>query len=148
MADDVVCSGMIRCVAGRTELDFAVATILAQLLTRKGCRAEVITNPAVSRGNIGSFSQEGASLVGVCYIDVSGTIAPIRFLLRRLRQRLPEARLFIAIWPRDHALARDRDLQSAFEVTCVTSLQEGVNFCLSIQTQKGDTGQVIALAKS
>jgi hypothetical protein len=93
VADDVVHSGMIRCVAGRTELDFAVATILAQLLTRKGRRAEVIANPAVSRGNIGSFSQEGVSLVGVCYIDVSGTIAPIRFLLRRLRQRLPEARL-------------------------------------------------------
>ena len=139
---------MIRCVAGRTVLDFAVATILAQLLTRKGCRAEVIANPAVSRGNIGSFSQEDVSLVGVCYIDFSGAIAPIRFLLRRLRQRLPEARLFIAIWPPDHALARDRDLQNAFEVTCVTSLQEAVDFCLSKQMQKGDTGQVIALAKS
>jgi predicted PurR-regulated permease PerM len=148
VADDVAYRGMIRCVAGRTQLDFAVATILAQLLTRKGCRAEVIANPAVSRGNIGSFSQEGVSLVGVCYIDFSGAIAPIRFLLRRLRQRLPEARLFIAIWPPDHALARDRDLQNAFDVTCVTSLGEAVDFCLSIQVQKGNTGQVIALAKS
>ena len=81
VADDAVHSGTIRCVAGRTELDFAVATILAQLLIRKGCRAEVIANPAVSRGNIGRFSQEDVSLVGVCYIDFSGAIAPIRFLL-------------------------------------------------------------------
>jgi hypothetical protein len=148
VADDVVHSGTIRCVAGRTELDFAVAAILAQLLTRKGRRAEVIANPAVSRGNIGSFSQEDVFLVGVCYIDFSGAIAPIRFLLRRLRQRLPEARLFIAIWPRDHALARDRDLRNAFDVTWVSSLREAVDFCLSIHVQKGDTGQVITLAKS
>jgi predicted PurR-regulated permease PerM len=148
VANDVEQTGMIRCVAGRTGLDFAVATILAQLLVRKGCRAEVIANPAVSRVNIGSFSQEDVSLVGVCYIDFSGAIAPIRFLLRRLRQRLPEAQLFIAIWPRDHALARDRDLQSALDVTCVTSLQEAVNFCLSNQAQKSDTGQVVALTKS
>jgi predicted PurR-regulated permease PerM len=148
VANDVEQTGTIRCVAGRTELDFAVATILTQLLVRKGCRAEVIANPTVSRINIGSFSQEDVSLVAVCYIDFSGAIAPIRFLLRRLRQRLPEAQLFIAIWPRDHALARDRDLQSALDVTCATSLQEAVNFCLSNRAQKGDTGQVVDLAKS
>jgi predicted PurR-regulated permease PerM len=148
LANDVQQTGTIRCVAGRTEIDFAVATILAQLLIRRGCHAEVIANPAVSRGNIQSFSQENVSLVGVCYIDFNGAIAPIRFLLRRLRQRLPEARLFIAIWPRDHALARDRDLQSVLDVTCVTSLQEAVNFCLSRQTLTSDTRQVVAVTKS
>jgi hypothetical protein len=148
VANDVGQTGTIRCVAGRTEIDFAVATILAQLLIRSGCRAEVIANPAVSRGNIQSFSQENVSLVGVCYIDFSGAIAPIRFLLRRLRQRLPKARLFIAIWPRDHALARDRDLQSTLDVTCVTSLQDAVNFCLSSQALTNDTRQVVAVTKS
>ncbi len=134
--DKATHAGTIRCVGGRSELDFAAATLLAHLLSRKGCRAEVVASPAVSRGNIGNFNPEGVSVLGVCYVDFSGAIAPVRFLLRRLRQRLPRARLFMAVWPQDHSLVRDRDLQHAFEVTCVTSLRQAVSLCLSTT---GDT---------
>jgi predicted PurR-regulated permease PerM len=124
-------AGTIRCVVGRSELDFAAATLLAHLLSRKGCRAEVVANPAVSRGSIGTFGTEGVSALVVCYVDFSGASAPLRFLLRRLRQRLPEANLFMAVWPQDHSLVQDHDLQNGVEVTCATSLRQAVSLCLS-----------------
>jgi hypothetical protein len=102
-------AGTIRCVVGRSELDFAAATLLAHLLSRKGCRAEVLASPAVSRGNIGNFGTEGVSALVVCYVDFAGATAPLRFLLRRLRQRLPEAQLFVAVWPQDHPLQRSAE---------------------------------------
>lgn len=150
VADNATNAGTIRCVGGRSELDFAAASLLAHLLSREGYRAEVIASPVVSRGNIGNFSPEGVSALGVCYVDFSGATAPVRFLLRRLRQRLPEARLFMAVWPQDHSLVRDRDLQNGFGLTCVTSLRQAVSLCLSTTgdtpSEKGG-GQVIALAK-
>jgi hypothetical protein len=144
-------AGTIRCVVGRSELDFAAATLLAHLLSRKGCRAEVVASPTVSRGNIGSFGTEDVFALVVCYIDFSGASAPIRFLLRRLRQRLPEAHLFMAVWPQDHSLVHDQNLQNALGVSCITSLRQAVSLCLSASNStppaKRDTGQVIALAK-
>jgi AI-2E family transporter len=149
--DSATHAGTIRCVVGRSELDFAAATLLAHLLSRKGCRAEVVASPAVSRGNIGNFGVEGVSALVVCYVDCSGATAPIRFLLRRLRQRLPEAHLFMATWPQDHSLVHDHDLQKGIGVTCATSLRQAVSLCLSVSrnTPSGNkqTGQVIALAK-
>jgi hypothetical protein len=149
--DSATHAGTIRCVVGRSELDFAAATLLAHLLSRKGCRAEVVASPAVSRGNIGNFGVEGVSALVVCYVDCSGATAPIRFLLRRLRQRLPEAHLFMATWPQDHSLVHDHDLQKRIGVTCATSLRQAVRLCLSVSrnTPSGNkqTGQVIALAK-
>jgi predicted PurR-regulated permease PerM len=150
-SDSATHVGTIRCVVGRSELDFAAATLLAHLLSRKGCRAEVVASPAVSRGNIGSFSTEGVSALVVCYVDCSGATAPLRFLLRRLRQRLPEAHLLMAVWPQDHSLVHDQDLQNGVGVTCATSLRQAVSLCLSTTGNtplaNRETGQVIALAK-
>src|SRR6185437_3133204 len=146
--DSATHAGTIRCIVGRSELDFAAATLLAHLLSRKGCRAEVVVSPAVSRGNISNFSTEGVSALVVCYVDFSGATAPLRFLLRRLRQRLPEAHLLMAVWPQDHSLVHDQDLQNGVGVTCATSLRQVVSLCLSTTAPaaKRETGQVITLA--
>jgi predicted PurR-regulated permease PerM len=78
-------------------------------------------------------------------------VAIFILLLRRLRQRLPEAHLFMAVWPQDHSLVHDHDLQKGIGVSCATSLRQAVSLCLSIirNTPSGNkqTGQVIALAK-
>ncbi len=144
-------AGTIRCVVGRSELDFAAATLLAHLLSRKGCRAEVVASPAVSRGNIGNFGVEGVSALVVCYVDFSGATAPLRFLLRRLRPRLPEVPMIVVVWPQDHSLVHDHDLQNGVGATCATSLRQAVSLCLSTirntPSGKPQTGQVITLAK-
>ena len=77
----------IQCIAGRGPLDDATATILAQLLEKHGLGADVVPHDAVSRNSIGGFKREGVPMVCVCYLDMSRHTSPLRFLLKRLRQR-------------------------------------------------------------
>ena len=69
--------------------------------------AEIVAHEAVSRNAIGGFRREGVPMVCVCYLDMSGHTSPLRFLLKRLRQRVGDARLLVALWPSDHPVMSD-----------------------------------------
>jgi len=121
----------IQCVAGRGPLDDATAAILAQLLEKHGLGAEIVAHEAVSRNAIGAFRREGVPMVCVCYLDMSGHTSPLRFLLKRLRQRVGDARLLVALWPSDHPVMSDQKIRAALSADeYVTSLRDAVNACL------------------
>ena len=121
----------IQCVAGRGPLDDATAAILAQLLEKHGLGAEIVAHEAVSRNAIGEFRREGVPMVCVCYLDMSGHASPMRFLLKRLRQRVGDARLLVALWPSDHPVMADQKVRAALSADeYVTSLRDAVNACL------------------
>src|SRR6476660_4237044 len=121
----------IQCVAGRGPLDDATAAILAQLLEQHGLGAEIVAHEAVSRNAIGGFRREGVSMVCVCYLDMSGHTSPLRFLLKRLRQRVGDARLLVALWPSDHPVMSDQKIRAALNADeYVTSSRDAVNACL------------------
>jgi hypothetical protein len=121
----------IQCVAGRGPLDDATAAILAQLLEKHGLGAEIVAHEAVSRNAIGEFRREGVPMVCVCYLDMSGHTSPLRFLLKRLRQRVGDARLLVALWPSDHPVMSDQKVRAALSADAyVTSLRDTVNACL------------------
>ncbi len=131
-------TAQICCIAARTPLDLAAATMLAHLLEKEGLRPKVVSHEDVSRGRIGWFNPQGLSRICVCYIDASGSIPPLRFLLRRLRQRLAVRRIVVAIWPRDHPLLHHegdeldrRDL--------VASLRSAVDACLESNDELSGT---------
>jgi predicted PurR-regulated permease PerM len=121
----------IQCVAGRGPLDDATAAILAQLLEKHGLGAEIVAHEAVSRNAIGEFRREGVPMVCVCYLDMSGNTSSLRFLLKRLRQRVGDARLLVALWPSDHPVMSDQKVRAALSADeYVTSLRDAVNACL------------------
>ena len=121
----------IQCIAGRGPLDDATATILAQLLEKHGLGAEVVPHEAVSRNAIGGFKREGVKMVCVCYLDMSDHTPPLRFLLKRLRQRVGDARILVALWPADHPAMSDQKVRAALGADeYVTSLRDAVNACL------------------
>jgi predicted PurR-regulated permease PerM len=121
----------IQCIAGRGPLDDATATILAQLLEKHGLGAEVVPHEAVSRNAIGGFKRDGVPMVCVCYLDMSRHTSPLRFLLKRLRQRVGDARLLVALWPADHPVMSDQKVKAALSADeYVTSLRDAVNACL------------------
>jgi hypothetical protein len=117
----------VRCVAGRTPLDEAPAAMLAQLLRKEGLAAEVAIRDAVSRRGIDLFEQaarESVATICICYIDANGSTSALRFLVRRLRRRLPDVHLIIAVWPNDHPELSDIRLkQSVGEAEYVSSLR-------------------------
>ena len=121
----------IQCVAGRGPLDDATATILAQLLEKHGLGAEVVPHEAVSRTAIGGFKREGVKMVCVCYLDMTDHTSPLRFLLKRLRQRVGDARILVALWPADHPVMLDQKVRGTLGADeYVTSLRDAVNACL------------------
>ena len=121
----------ILCIAGRGPLDEAAASMLAQLLHKHGLQARVLAHNAVSRGFIGSLDPEGVAMVCLCYLEIDGAPSHLRYLLRRLRQRVPAAKLLVGLWPADQAILTDDRLRAAVGADVYTSsLREAVEACL------------------
>jgi predicted PurR-regulated permease PerM len=121
----------IKCIAARGPLDEAMAAILVQLLAKHGLGAAVVPNDAVSRGQIGRFGTEGVGMVCICCLDAANSTSFLRFLLRRLRHRVADARVLVAIRPKDHPVMSDQSLQRALSADdYVSTLGGAVNECL------------------
>jgi predicted PurR-regulated permease PerM len=121
----------VLCIAGRGPLDDAAASMLSQLLHKNGLKARVVRHGAVSRGLIGSLNVEGVAMVCLCYLEITGTPSHLRYLLRRLRQKLPTAKLLVGLWPAEQAILTDERLRAAVGADIyVSSLHETVEACL------------------
>ncbi len=121
----------VLCIAGRGPLDEAAASMLAQLLHKSGLTARVLPHEAASRLRIGGLEGEGVAMVCLCYLEIGGTPSHLRYMLRRLRQRLPHARLLVGLWPAEQAILTDDRLRAAVGADVYTSsLREAVEACL------------------
>jgi predicted PurR-regulated permease PerM len=87
----------VLCVAGRGPLDEAIAIMLAQLLEKHGLCARVDGVDAIARTNILHLETSGVAMVCVSYLDASSP-AHMRYTIRRLRRRLPQARIMLGCW--------------------------------------------------
>jgi hypothetical protein len=119
--------------------------MLAQLLEKHGLGARVVAHGAVSRAAIGALDLRGVTMVCVSYLDISGSPAHLRYLLRRLRERLPSARLLVGLWPAQDPILRDEAVRRAVGADdCVTTLHEAVEACLDA-ARRAATGTAGAL---
>jgi predicted PurR-regulated permease PerM len=121
----------VMCIAGRGPLDEAASSMLAQLLRKHGLGARVVPHEQVSRSNIIGLDVDGVAMVCISYLEISGNPAHLRYLIRRLRQRLPDAPILVGLWPAEDAVLADEKLRSAIGADYyVTSLREGLKACL------------------
>jgi hypothetical protein len=80
---------------------------------------------------IGMLDGQGVAIVCLCYLEIGGAPSHLRYLLRRLRQRLPNARLVAGLWPTEQAILTDDRLRNAVGADVYTSsLRETVEACL------------------
>ena len=139
----------ILCVAGRGALDEAACTMLAQLLGKHGLRARVVSQEAASRAHIASLDVEGVAMVCVSYLEASGSPSPLRYLMRRLRQRVPSAPILVGLWQADAAVLGDERLRATVGADhYVTTLRETVNACLAAVQAASETAHVGLAAAS
>jgi predicted PurR-regulated permease PerM len=121
----------INCIANRGPLDEAPAMMLVQLLGKHKLNARLVLAEVVSRSTIETFNNTGIGPDCVCGIGALHSTSSLRFLLRRLRQRVPHASILVVLWPTDHPLATDRDKQTVLAADYyASSLQDAVQFCL------------------
>ena len=86
--------------------------MLAQLLRKHGLGARVLPHEAVSRESIARLDTTGVAMVCISYLEISGSPAHLRYLLRRLRQKLPKAPLLVGLWPTEDIILTDASLRS------------------------------------
>ncbi|MBW4090205.1 MAG: AI-2E family transporter [Proteobacteria bacterium] len=96
---------LVLCIAGRGPLDDGAAEMLAHLLRQAGLRVQVAPHSATARARVAALDLQDVAVVALCYLDLSATPAHLRFLLRRLRHRLPGRPIAVGLVPRDEPAA-------------------------------------------
>jgi predicted PurR-regulated permease PerM len=120
----------VLCIAGRSFLDEAAAVLLVQILGKHGIEAKV--EPAgggLGSGRISRLSTDRAQLVCLSYLDADLSPAGARFVVRRLRRRLPEAKILAGFW--QSGPGQTSELCAATKADfCATNFKDAVAFCL------------------
>jgi predicted PurR-regulated permease PerM len=116
----------VLCVAGRGSLDEAAAAMLAQLLEKHGIGARVVPSEAVSVASLPRLDVTGVQMACLSYLE-PGSFANPRYLVRRLRRRLPQAKIVDGFWTLRAQEAEERNALAATRADLVvTSLRQAV----------------------
>lgn len=127
--------GAVMCIAGRGSLDEAAASMLAQLLEKHGIGAQVAASPAVSVASLHRLNTTGVKVACLSYLEPGG-YTNARYLVRRLRRKLPTATIVVGFWTLNEDGA---ELSHAVAETgadlVVTSLRKAVEVVVSAASQ-------------
>lgn len=123
--------GAVLCIAGRGPLDEAASSMLVQLLGKHGLSGRLVGYEAVSRDNVERLDVAGVAMACVSYLDISGSPAHLRYLMQRLRQRLPHGSpILVGLWPSQDATLTDKQVQHSIGADYFTSsLADAVSSC-------------------
>jgi hypothetical protein len=109
--------------------------MLSQLLEKHGIGARVAAFDAASREAIGSLDVADLAMVCVSYLDISGNPPHLRYLIKRLRQRLPKVPIVVGLWSSNESWSEEQKrLIGADSYT--TSLREAIDVCVKEATRK------------
>ena len=101
----------VLCVAGRNLIDEAAAIMLSQLCRAHGLGARVEGAGSLLSANVFRLETTGVAMVCLVYMDASSP-AHMRYSVRRLRRKLPNATIVLGCWMKEMdpaALAQLRD---------------------------------------
>ena len=123
----------VLCIAGRGPLDEAAASMLLQLLAKHGLQGRLVGYGDVSREAIDNLDVTGVAMACISYLDISGSPAHLRYLMRRLRQKLPKgAPILVGLWPSEDSTLKDKAVQGEIGADYFTSsLGEAVTACVT-----------------
>jgi predicted PurR-regulated permease PerM len=131
----------LLCIAGRTALDEAAAIMFAQLCNAHGLRTRVEGPQALSTNNIFRLETEGVALVCLSYLNASNP-AQIRYAVRRIRRRLPRARIMVGLWSGADGSERAAAIRESSTTDLFAStLREATRVCIeSVRTDSEALG--------
>jgi predicted PurR-regulated permease PerM len=118
--------GAVLLAAGRDALDEPPTLMLAQLLEQQGIAARLVPCEAMTASRVGTVDLSGVRLVCLAYVHPE-SFAHARYLVRRLRRRLPDGTLMAGFWTlaRDELAGRDALAATGADLV-VTSLAEAL----------------------
>ena len=119
----------VLCVAGRAALDGAASAMLGQLLAKHGFGARVMPH-AVAGTRAALAAVDIADVQMICLISAGGpgSASQMRYTVRRLRHRLPDAAILVGLLPAE--TLRDDRLRAAIGADrYAASLREALAEC-------------------
>ena len=123
----------VLCIAGRGPLDQLATSLLLQLLGKHDLNCRSLPHEAASRTAIDTLDTSAVTIVCLFYLNIDGIPSHLRYLVRRVRQRLPDASIVVGLWPQGQPEKWSDDLQSAIGADCyATSMQDMLNACCRI----------------
>ena len=70
-------------------------------------------------------------MVCISYLEISGSPSGLHYLVRRLRARLPEAKILVGLWPTDGQDAEDDRIRHVVGADAYASnLKDAVDACV------------------
>jgi predicted PurR-regulated permease PerM len=87
----------VLCVSGRGPLDEAIAGMLVQLLAKHGVKAQGVTWDGIAGADVSSGERISPAVICLSYVDTT-SIAHMRYAVRRLRRRWPDAVIMLGAW--------------------------------------------------
>ncbi len=115
----------ILCLPARNQVDEIAAMMLAQVLESGDCRAQAIAVTALGGEMVDIVDQCTAADVICISATPPAAVMHARYLSRRLRRRLPAAKLIVGLWDAQGNLdkAKDRIGRDAIVVATLTAAQ-------------------------
>ncbi|MEZ0604122.1 AI-2E family transporter [Paraburkholderia sp. IW21] len=134
----------VLCIAGRGPVDPLATTILLQLLGKHGFVGRAVPHEAASRASIDSLDADDVGIVCILYLQIDGIPSHLRYLVRRIRARLPKVSIVVGLWAAEDTEKWSADLQSAMGAECyASSLQEVLGACRRIEASRMDQGLAV-----
>jgi predicted PurR-regulated permease PerM len=133
----------VLCLPGPSLLDEAAATVLAQLLEKKGIGARSEEAGALSMSRIFALELDDVALICLCYVE-HATPAQIHYAIRRVRRRAPDVDLLVVLFGNAEMLESEdasRGIYFAYRF-----LREAVDKVQAIASQESATQPSPALA--
>jgi predicted PurR-regulated permease PerM len=119
----------VLCIAGRTPLDEAAAIMFGQLCNAHGLATRIEGADAFSTANIFRLETTGVMIVCLSYLD-SANPAHMRYAVRRLRRKLPKAKIMLGCWI-DDDVGRKESLQEATKADLIAfTLRDATRACV------------------
>ncbi len=124
----------ILSIAGRGPLDEPAARMLVHLFGQQGVSSRLVKYRDVSRNGIESLDTSNVVMVCIAYLNISGSPAHLRYLVQRLRKRLPAGTpLLVGLWAPEDATIGAEEARAAIGADFFTnSFEEVVKCCEAI----------------
>ena len=71
-------------------------------------------------------------MICIAYLEVKGNPSHLRYLLQRLRERLPNSKLLVGLWPEQQSVLSDTALQREIGADVyVSTLLQSIEACIA-----------------
>jgi hypothetical protein len=133
----------VLCVASRSPLDQTAASMLAQILTKRGASAVSLPYERAGFESSLSLDNRAAKLICLSYFGAASKPAHVRYIIRRLRRLMPQAKFVACFWMLRDERTKLEEWKAVVNADfAVSSLEDAATICCAEILSAGEADMV------